>query len=320
MLPKTFFTHIIGSILTTRIDHADNGSVLFTLDMSQETHFFMQDNHLIIRQNNLQDIVILDERISPADARHLLNTLTDALIKHQKIKLLRRRIVWSLIFIAIIIAVCGQRLLPTTPPIQTSLLQPSDQQPAPWPLTPSVTETVQLPTLEPYREPALTIQPPSPAWATLANNLRDAAGRKLFTVPLTTDHSRTLYVFSDPLCPHCRDIEPTLAAIGKNYNVEIFPVTLVGKQQTATQVIPVLCALPENRLALWKALFNDSPHAQEPSCDIGEKALAVNDKAFAAYGFPGTPQLIADDGRPVPFSALENDEKLAAFMNANPEK
>ncbi len=32
MRPKTFSTHIIGSILTTRLGHADSGAVLFTLD------------------------------------------------------------------------------------------------------------------------------------------------------------------------------------------------------------------------------------------------------------------------------------------------
>ncbi|EFL91152.1 conjugative transfer protein [Candidatus Regiella insecticola LSR1] len=314
MLPKTFSTHIIGSILTTRLGHADSGAVLFTLDISQETHFFMQGNHLIIRQNNQQDIVMLDDRLSPADAQNVLNTLTQAVMQHQKIKLRRRRIVWSLILIALV-AVCGHRLLPTTPPIQTALLPSSEQPPASWLAASSVPETVQLPSRE-YREPAETIQPTSTAWATLANNLRDAAGRKLFTVPLTTGHSRTLYVFSDPLCQHCRDLEPTLAAMGKNVNIDVFPVTLIGKNQTAAQVIPVLCAPPEKQRALWKALLADNSPAQAPSCDIGEKALAVNDKAFAAYGFPGTPQLIADDGRPVPFSALENDEILAAFMNA----
>ncbi|WP_339375637.1 hypothetical protein [Candidatus Hamiltonella defensa] len=42
----------------------------------------------------------------------------------------------------------------------------------------------------------------------------------------------------------------------------------------------------------------------------------MNDKAFSAYGFRGTPQLISDDGRPIPFSALKNEDTLAIFMNA----
>lgn len=84
MLPKTFSTHIIGSILTTRLGHADSGAVLFTLDISQETHFFMQGNHLIIRQNNQQDIVMLDDRLSPADAQNVLNTLTQAVCNTKK--------------------------------------------------------------------------------------------------------------------------------------------------------------------------------------------------------------------------------------------
>lgn len=161
------------------------------------------------------------------------------------------------------------------------------------------------------------VQDRSPALTTLANNLRDAAKRKIFTVSLTTGHARTLYVFADPLCPYCRDIEPTLEAIGKKVNIEIFPVSLTGKKETAFQVIPVLCASEEYRKTAWRSLFDHHLLTGTPSCEIGEKALEVNNKAFSAYGFTGTPQLISDEGQPIPLRALKNDDTLATFMNSN---
>lgn len=158
-----------------------------------------------------------------------------------------------------------------------------------------------------------------------AASLKKATDSGRYTINLSGGRARTIYVFSDPLCPHCREIEPTLEALTRDYNVVIFPVTLVGKQSTTEAVAPVLCAAPQKRAQLWQSLFKadgvlslsaaeaDSP--AQVSCTDGEHALAINDRAFDYYQLPGTPQLIADDGRDIPFSALTSDDALARFMN-----
>lgn len=156
--------------------------------------------------------------------------------------------------------------------------------------------------------------------------IRDASLKKAtdsgrYTINLSGGRARTIYVFSDPLCPHCREIEPTLEALTRDYNVVIFPVTLVGKQSTTEAVAPVLCAAPQKRAQLWQSLFKadgvlEAGSPAQVSCTDGEHALAINDRAFDYYQLPGTPQLIADDGRDIPFSALTSDDVLARFMNA----
>ncbi|AWK17518.1 DsbC family protein [Candidatus Williamhamiltonella defendens] len=302
MHSKPFFTHLIGNIMTTRIGDADSGSVLFTCSLGKEPHFFIRQNSLIFRQKHQKDLVLFSDSESPDKAQHLLNALTEALVRRQKTKSLRRNVFFGLGLLALL-AIGSHGLLSETHTTDDTPLTRTDSASAP--LLPE----------ENAIEKGL-MQEPSPALTTLAQNLRDAAQRKIFTVPLTTGHPRTIYVFSDPLCPHCRDIEPTLEAIGKKVNIEIFPVSLIGKKATADQVIPVLCASPEHRKALWHSLFDDPLSTPSASCDIGEKALAVNDKAFSAYGFRGTPQLISDDGRPIPFSALKNEDTLSIFMNA----
>ncbi|EDS5484447.1 thioredoxin fold domain-containing protein [Salmonella enterica] len=159
-----------------------------------------------------------------------------------------------------------------------------------------------------------------------AASLKKATDSGRYTINLSGGRARTIYVFSDPLCPHCREIEPTLEALTRDYNVVIFPVTLVGKQSTTEAVAPVLCAAPQKRAQLWQSLFKadgvlslsaaetDAP--AQVSCTDGEHALAINDRAFDYYQLPGTPQLIADDGRDIPFTALTSDDALARFMNA----
>ncbi|EJT7258859.1 thioredoxin fold domain-containing protein [Salmonella enterica] len=159
-----------------------------------------------------------------------------------------------------------------------------------------------------------------------AASLKKATDSGRYTINLSGVRARTIYVFSDPLCPHCREIEPTLEALTRDYNMVIFPVTLVGKQSTTEAVAPVLCAAPQKRAQLWQSLFKadgvlslSSSEAGSPaqvSCTDGEHALAINDRAFDYYQLPGTPQLIADDGRDIPFSALTSDDALARFMNA----
>lgn len=179
-----------------------------------------------------------------------------------------------------------------------------------------------------YEAPVASLNPENSndTLAARSGNLKRAANSGRYTISLSSGHSRTIYVFSDPLCPHCQEIEPTLEALTRDYNVVIFPVTLVGKQDTVNTVAPIFCRAPQKRGYLWLSLFNVdggislAPHdTREPgtaSCTVGEHAISINDRAFDYYQLPGTPQLIADDGRDIPFSALTSDDALARFMNA----
>lgn len=165
---------------------------------------------------------------------------------------------------------------------------------------------------------------PEDSRAIRAASLKKATESGRYTVNLSGGRARTIYVFSDPFCPGCRQIEPTLEALTRDYNVVIFPVTLVGKQKTTEVVAPVLCAAPQKRAQLWQSLFKEdgvmplsSTASDTPtSCTDGEHGVAINDRAFDYYQLPGTPQLIADDGRDIPFSALTSDDALARFMSA----
>lgn len=155
-----------------------------------------------------------------------------------------------------------------------------------------------------------------------AQVLRNATESGFYTISLSSGHQRTLYVFSDPLCHNCQIIEPALEALAQKYNVEVFPVTLVGKQHTIDLVSPILCQTPQSRKTLWKKLFqvdlgmnpNESTFPRS-SCETGTEAINRNDTAFDAYNLPGTPSLIADDGRYIPLTSLKSDDALEAFLN-----
>lgn len=188
---------------------------------------------------------------------------------------------------------------------------------------------------------AVQVAPPPPdgwllpvsARSMLPENLRNAAERKLFSVDYSTGHERTLYVFADPECPNCQRLEPALNAASANFNVVIFPVAVIGQDKSIASITPVLCLPPEQRKAAWATLFdvghgvldlgkpgsatkNVAGTAGSPAgeCDFASKALGVNEVAYQTYRIPGTPWVIADDGRHVPQDVLQDASKLQDFI------
>lgn len=167
------------------------------------------------------------------------------------------------------------------------------------------------------------------ARALLAERLKNGATKQEFTISLSSGHARSLYLFLDPECPNCRIFEPTVQALAEDYNVEIFPVTLIGKNRTVDDVAPILCAPPEKRAQMWKILndtaagmlnLTDKAKADiaPATCEAGKLALSRNDLAFELYRMPGTPTVISDDGRMIPLQAMVSDTALKSFLNIRP--
>jgi len=166
----------------------------------------------------------------------------------------------------------------------------------------------------------------------LPEKLRSATDRQLFTVDYSSGHARTVYVFSDPNCPNCQRMESSLKAASNSVNVVAFPVAIIGKEESIEAITPVLCLPPEKRLAAWDALFKPTLNAlhfgkEKPAadnamtetlsgnCDVAQKALSVNEVAYATYRIPGTPWAISDDGRYVPQSVLRDPAQLQLFLD-----
>jgi TrbB protein len=164
--------------------------------------------------------------------------------------------------------------------------------------------------------------------AQVQTSLRNAAERKHFTVDYSSGHARTLYVFADPACPNCQRVEPLLKAASTAVNVVVFPVAVFGKEKSIASVSPVLCLPPEQRKAAWDALFDvgrdgltlgnadaSTTAGNAGACVDGQRALGINEIAYRAYRIPGTPWVIADDGRHVSQSLLGDPAKLAEFLD-----
>ncbi|MEE4481274.1 conjugal transfer protein TraF, partial [Escherichia coli] len=120
-------------------------------------------------------------------------------------------------------------------------------------------------------------------------SLKDAVTSGRFTISLSTGHKHTLYVFSDPMCPHCRALEPRLQELSKRYNVEIFPVSVYGDLRSMVRAAPVLDTGKDTRLKSWEDTINMGYTTMNPKIDdpktapdtTGARLVDANNMAFA---------------------------------------
>ena len=181
---------------------------------------------------------------------------------------------------------------------------------------------------------ALTSPAPAHTASTLSPRLQMAdvlkrnAARGMFTITLSEGHPRTLYAFLDPTCSVCRQMEPAIEKLAQQYNVIIFPVSVVNDGGDAVKrIIPLLCQKdPAKRAAGWQNTFRadagmhmpGSPDTNEPvdaACaTAAEAAVGVNNLGFRQFGFSGTPWVLTDTGFHLPTGMLSQPDKIGLFL------
>lgn len=109
--------------------------------------------------------------------------------------------------------------------------------------------------------------------------------------------TRTLYVFADPTCGFCKQLEAALAAV-PDITVHTFVVPVLGPQ--AKRIATAIACAPDPAAA-WNAWMLRS---QEPaldsaaaSCEPGAARVAAAERLASTLDITGTPTLIAADGR-----------------------
>ncbi len=333
---NTHFTASLqGKTLSVYSRKSGSEQAIAILELGAHSRFYIKDNNVYHDCRALNQAMI-HQGTSHEEAQTILHAINGAVMRQhdrraQCRKLTAGVILGAAVTMAIVTAwslgASGTRPL-LVPAKQNSAFQaPVVSLPsyhvAPTQPTPAVIISADsTPTIRQV-EPAGAL-PKAADYQKTAEILRKTAQSGQYTIPLSSGHARTLYVFADPLCHNCQIIEPALEALSEKYNVEIFPVTLVGKQQTLNLVSPILCQAPSSRMALWKSLFRtdaglaSGENAPQPaSCEAGETAIAKNDVAFDYYTLPGTPSLLADDGRYIPLQSLKSDDALEAFLNSS---
>ncbi|MES4063026.1 IncI1-type conjugal transfer protein TrbB, partial [Escherichia coli] len=146
-----------------------------------------------------------------------------------------------------------------------------------------------------------------------------------FTINLSSGHERTLYAFLDPACPNCRLLEPALKRLASDFNVVIYPVSVIGGEESTDRVAPLLCEKDaQKRAAGWHRLYSadngmmtpseETTPADETCLKAARAAIDVNNVAFRKFGFAGTPWVLSDTGWHLPTGILQETGTLNLFL------
>jgi glutaredoxin len=101
-----------------------------------------------------------------------------------------------------------------------------------------------------------------------------------------------LFVFSDPLCPYCKRLEPTLQSLSsRGYEIHIFPTPI--HEQSIPMIAGIACA--KDKVAAWSAAI-DKEQTANGDCDDAKTASDDALAFFRQFGFNATPTLVNDAG------------------------
>lgn len=125
------------------------------------------------------------------------------------------------------------------------------------------------------------------------------------------DSNHKLYVFSDPVCPYCKKLEPTLEkASADGYEVHIFPTPV--HPEAFDLIKSVACS--KNKKDAWLKTVHTQAKAGAIDCkdveDVNNRSL----RFFSQFGFNATPTLVNINGV-VHVGGFNTYQDFVAFAN-----
>lgn len=125
------------------------------------------------------------------------------------------------------------------------------------------------------------------------------------------DGSRKIYLFSDPDCPYCHQLEKDVFAKVDNVTIYTFMFPLDSLHPEARAKAESIWCLPETgRAAAWDAMM----HGTAPVAKKCDNPIERNVALGQSLGVQGTPTMFSQDGRKLP--GMVPAERLEAWLNA----
>lgn len=103
---------------------------------------------------------------------------------------------------------------------------------------------------------------------------------------------KPFYIFSNPTCSACQDLDKVIDGLKDDVQPVIIPV---GFDADGVRLgVAALCSA--DPVAEWKKVMREH-RSDTPLCLAGLKKIETNSKLFASLGFQATPTLVVSDGR-----------------------
>lgn len=125
--------------------------------------------------------------------------------------------------------------------------------------------------------------------------------------------ARVLYVFADPTCGYCRQLEQTLAGM-TDITVHTFVVPILGPEAKRIAAALACAAAPAAAWSAWmlKGQEPAAPSGGQAACDAAALRLAALERLATSMGVSGTPTMVAADGRK--YAGAMPSDKLALWL------
>lgn len=147
---------------------------------------------------------------------------------------------------------------------------------------------------------------------------RGAEYGKPYSVQYSPAGKPPLFVFSDPKCPHCQDLESQLSVLANDYSISIFPVAVIGDPASNALGAWALCQVPEQRAKDWRHMMGNAAAAttaESVPCAQGIEAVDANTAFFRRAGFKGTPTMMNGRGQLIPETLPFVSHAIAAWLD-----
>lgn len=123
------------------------------------------------------------------------------------------------------------------------------------------------------------------------------------------DGSRILYVFADPECGYCKQLEKTLAGVN-NATIYTFLFPVLG-ERSMNEAQDIWCA--PDRAKAWQEHMLSGKKAANAKCD---NPLGENMSTGQRFGITGTPTVITSAGRMAP--GAPPPDRIESLLNDVP--
>lgn len=129
-------------------------------------------------------------------------------------------------------------------------------------------------------------------------------------IPMRTS-GEPVYVFSDPNCSYCRDLEESLRLLDSRYNPIMIPLGFrAGSMELSSSS---LCVPQRRRSEVWTAMMAGSvSSAEKAQCPEGGAMVAQNQMLFGQLRLSATPTIVTPSG--IFLSGLFDPEQLARVI------
>jgi TrbB protein len=304
---------LIGNELYTFFGASGSRQTATMLDLSRGASLELDELKLVAMVDGRR--VILEEFAAAPTARNAFEAVRSAMAKRQRVRRataigrgLAKYVVapFGLVLFGLAMNVAvhgGSQAAPAVAAYRAPSTYPAAAPYSPMPNAAAAPATLQL------------AAPPERIAAALESGVQ--AGK--FTVKIGNAKGTPIYTFEDPLCTHCQEMAPELAKLAKSHAVYVFPVSVIGGDDSVKAAATALCT--KDRAKGWELAQSgastvsvDGKQPDATALKACTDEVNANNAIFRALGLRYTPTVFSAKGELFPSNSPATAEAIEKWL------